>query len=108
MFRGSTKSFIQGYIPGIVLKIFLLVLPMILMEMSKIEGHVAVSDLEAKSAAKYHLFLLVNVFLGSIVTGTALQQLKEFLNKSPSEYVFTPSQFPWLNVLQGCINGCVW
>ncbi|KAK1420504.1 hypothetical protein QVD17_22155 [Tagetes erecta] len=83
--RGSTKSLIQGYIPGIVLKIFLLFLPMILMEMSKIEGHVAVSDLEAKSAAKYHLFLLVNVFLGSIVTGTALQQLKEFLNKSPSE-----------------------
>ncbi|XP_076940346.1 hyperosmolality-gated Ca2+ permeable channel 1.7-like [Bidens hawaiensis] len=83
--KGSTKSFIQGYLPGMVLKVFLLVLPMILMEMSKMEGYVAVSDLEARSAAKYYLFLLVNVFLGSIVTGTALQQLKAFLNKSASE-----------------------
>ncbi|KAF5811167.1 putative calcium-dependent channel, 7TM region phosphate [Helianthus annuus] len=83
--KGSTKSFIQGFLPGMVLKIFLLVLPMILMEMSKIEGYVALSDLEAKSAAKFYFFLLVNVFLGSIVTGTALQQLKEFLNKSASE-----------------------
>lgn len=89
MFRGPAKSFIQGYLPGIVLKIFLLILPMILMEMSKMEGHFAVSDLEARSAAKYYLFLLVNVFLGSIVTGTALEQLKEFLNKSATEYVFT-------------------
>ncbi|KAK9055792.1 hypothetical protein SSX86_026877 [Deinandra increscens subsp. villosa] len=83
--RGSLKALIQGFLPGIVLKIFLLVLPMILMEISKIEGHVAVSDLEARSAGKFHLFLLVNVFLGSIVAGTALQQLKEFLNKSASD-----------------------
>lgn len=72
-----------------VLKIFLLVLPMILMEMSKIEGYVAVSALEARSAGKYHLFLLVNVFFGSVVAGTALQQLKEFLKQPPSQYVFT-------------------
>ncbi|KAD5316737.1 hypothetical protein R6Q59_031899 [Mikania micrantha] len=83
--KGSVKSFIQGFLPGIVLKVFLLVLPMILMEMSKIEGYVAVSALEARSAGKYHLFLLVNVFLGSIITGTALQQLKEFLKQSASE-----------------------
>ncbi|KAJ0909974.1 putative calcium-dependent channel, 7TM region phosphate [Helianthus annuus] len=83
--KGSVKSFIQGFLPGIVLKIFLLVLPMILMEMSKIEGYVAFSALEARSAGKYHLFLLVNVFFGSIITGTALQQLKEFLKQSPSQ-----------------------
>lgn len=83
--KRSVKSFIQGFLPGIVLKIFLIVLPMILMEMSKIEGFIAVSDLEARSAGKFHLFLLVNVFLGSIITGTALQQLKKFLNQSPSE-----------------------
>ncbi|KAI3783107.1 hypothetical protein L2E82_13169 [Cichorium intybus] len=77
--KDSVKSVIQGFLPGIVLKIFLILLPMILMEMSKIEG------LTAVSAGKFHLFLLVNVFLGSIITGTALQQLKEFLNESPSQ-----------------------
>ncbi|KAI3514637.1 hypothetical protein L1887_13219 [Cichorium endivia] len=83
--KDSVKSVIQGFLPGIVLKIFLIVLPMILMEMSKIEGLTAVSALEARSAGKFHLFLLVNVFLGSIITGTALEQLKEFLNESPSQ-----------------------
>ncbi|XP_023765223.1 CSC1-like protein At4g02900 [Lactuca sativa] len=83
--KDSVKSVIQGFLPGIVLKIFLIVLPMILMEMSKIEGLTAVSALEARSAGKFHLFLLVNVFLGSIITGTALQQLKEFLDQSPSQ-----------------------
>ncbi|CAI9297220.1 unnamed protein product [Lactuca saligna] len=83
--KDSVKSVIQGFLPGIVLKIFLIVLPMILMEMSKIEGLTAISALEARSAGKFHLFLLVNVFLGSIITGTALQQLKEFLDQSPSQ-----------------------
>ncbi|KAD4584476.1 hypothetical protein E3N88_22093 [Mikania micrantha] len=82
---GSVKSVIQGYLPGIILKIFLILLPTIIMTMSKIEGFTALSALETHSAGKYHLFLLVNVFLGSIITGTALQQLKEFMNQSPTE-----------------------
>ncbi|KAJ0449907.1 putative calcium-dependent channel, 7TM region phosphate [Helianthus annuus] len=82
---GSVKSVIQGYLPGIILKIFLILLPTIIMTMSKIEGWTALSALETRSAGKYYLFLLVNVFLGSIITGTALQQLKEFMNQSPTE-----------------------
>ncbi|KAL8232839.1 hypothetical protein R6Q57_002617 [Mikania cordata] len=82
---GSVKSIIQGYLPGIILKIFLILLPTIIMTMSKIEGFTALSALETHSAGKYHLFLLVNVFLGSIITGTALQQLKEFMHQSPTE-----------------------
>ncbi|XP_024964106.1 CSC1-like protein At4g02900 [Cynara cardunculus var. scolymus] len=83
--KRSIKSVIQGFLPGIVLKLFLIILPMILMAMSKIEGFTALSALEARSAGKFHLFLLVNVFFGSIIAGTALEQLKEFLNQSPSE-----------------------
>lgn len=81
------KSFIQGFLPGIALKIFLILLPIILMTMSKIEGFTSLSSLEKRSAGKYYLFILVNVFLGSIVTGTALQQLNTFLNEPPTEYV---------------------
>ncbi|XP_057966644.1 CSC1-like protein At4g02900 isoform X2 [Malania oleifera] len=79
------KSFIQGFLPGIALKIFLIVLPTILMAMSKIEGFASLSSLERRSAGKYHLFILVNVFLGSIITGTAFQQLHNFVNQSPTE-----------------------
>lgn len=79
------KSFIQGYLPGIILKIFLLLIPIVIMIMSKIEGYTSFSSLERVSAGKYHLFILVNVFLVSIIAGTALEQLKSFLNQSPSE-----------------------
>lgn len=83
--RKVIKSFMQGFLPGLALKIFLMVLPKILMFMSKIEGHVALSVLERKTAAKYYYFMLVNVFLGSIATGTAFQQLHAFLHQSPTQ-----------------------
>ncbi|KAL7111886.1 hypothetical protein ACP275_05G117500 [Erythranthe tilingii] len=79
------KSFLQGFVPGLALKIFLFVLPSILMIMSKIEGHVCLSVLERRTAAKYYYFMLVNVFLGSIVTGTAFQQLHAFLHQSATQ-----------------------
>ncbi|KAK4418243.1 CSC1-like protein [Sesamum alatum] len=87
--KQKIKSIIQGFLPGIALKIFLALLPTILMMMSKIEGLRSLSSLDRRSAAKYHLFLLINVFLGSIVTGAAFQQLHKFLNQSPSEIPIT-------------------
>ncbi|KAL3849839.1 hypothetical protein ACJIZ3_011721 [Penstemon smallii] len=83
--KESVNSIIQGFLPGIVLKIFLAFLPTILMTMSKVEGHTSLSSLDRRSAGKYHLFLIVNVFFGSIITGAAFQQLQKFLNQSPSE-----------------------
>ncbi|KAI4341012.1 hypothetical protein MLD38_025789 [Melastoma candidum] len=79
------KSFIQGFLPGIALKVFLLFLPSILMLMSRFEGSVSVSALERRSATKYYLFQFINVFLGSIITGTAFQQLSNFLHQSANE-----------------------
>lgn len=84
-YRKFIKSFLQGFLPGLALKIFLYILPTVLMIMSKIEGHVAVSMLERRAAAKYYYFMLVNVFLGSIVTGTAFEQLDSFIHQSPTQ-----------------------
>ncbi|MCL7025521.1 hypothetical protein MKW94_001808 [Papaver nudicaule] len=82
---GVIKSFLQGFLPGLALKIFMYILPTVLMIMSKVEGHLAISVLERKAAAKYYYFMLVNVFLGSIVTGTAFEQLHAFLHQSPTQ-----------------------
>ncbi|XP_010518924.1 PREDICTED: CSC1-like protein At1g32090 [Tarenaya hassleriana] len=79
------KSFLQGFLPGLALKIFLWILPTLLLIMSKIEGYIALSTLERRAAAKYYYFMLVNVFLGSIIAGTAFQQLESFLKQSPTE-----------------------
>ncbi|BFG26087.1 hypothetical protein CerSpe_123610 [Prunus speciosa] len=79
------KSFIQGFLPGIALKIFLIFLPTILMIMSKFEGFNSISALERRSATRYYIFQFVNVFLGSIITGTAFQQLDKFIHQSANE-----------------------
>ncbi|KAA0034787.1 hypothetical protein IC582_025653 [Cucumis melo] len=79
------KSVIQGFLPGIALKIFLIFLPSILMLLSKFEGFISRSSLERRSASKYYIFLFVNVFLGSIITGTAFQQLNKFLHQSAND-----------------------
>ena len=84
--RKFFKSIIQGFLPGIALKIFLMFLPRILMQMSKFEGFVSTSSLERRAASRFYMFQFINVFLGSIVTGTAFQQLNRFLNQSANEY----------------------
>ncbi|KAJ7972830.1 calcium permeable stress-gated cation channel 1 [Quillaja saponaria] len=87
--KKAVKSLIQGFLPGLALKIFLVLLPNILMLMSKIEGYTSLSFLDRRSAAKYYLFILVNVFLGSIVTGTAFQQLQKFIDQPSTEFTKT-------------------
>ncbi|KAF8031458.1 hypothetical protein BT93_D0617 [Corymbia citriodora subsp. variegata] len=82
---GFIKSFIQGFLPGIALKLFLIFLPTILMIMSKFEGYISLSSLERRSATRYYLFNFVNVFLGSIIAGSAFQQLNSFIHQSPSD-----------------------
>ena len=72
------------------MKLFLIFLPTILMIMSKFEGFTSLSSLERRSATRYYLFNLVNVFLGSIIAGSALEQLNSFIKKSANEYVFLP------------------
>ncbi|XP_022759043.1 CSC1-like protein At3g21620 isoform X2 [Durio zibethinus] len=79
------KSLIQGFLPGIALKIFLLFLPTILMIMSKFEGFISLSALERRSASRYYFFQFINVFLGSIITGTAFQQLNSFIHQSTNQ-----------------------
>lgn len=79
------ESVVQGFLPGIALKIFLIILPTILMMMSKIEGFTSLSYLERRAAQKYYLFILVNVFFGSIITGAAFEQLQKFIKQSATD-----------------------
>ncbi|XP_019169582.1 PREDICTED: protein OSCA1 [Ipomoea nil] len=76
------KAFIQGFLPGLALKIFLIVLPSILMLMSKFEGFLSLSSLERRAASRYYIFNFVNVFFASIIAGAAFEQLNTFLHSS--------------------------
>ncbi|CAH2071562.1 unnamed protein product [Thlaspi arvense] len=79
------KSVIQGLLAGIALKLFLIFLPSILMTMSKFEGFTSLSFLERRSASRYYIFNLVNVFLANVLVGAAFEQLSSFLNQSANQ-----------------------
>ncbi|XP_058193772.1 calcium permeable stress-gated cation channel 1-like [Rhododendron vialii] len=79
------KSLIQGVLPGLALKLFLMFLPAILMLMSKFEGFISISSLERRSASRFYIFSFVNVFLGSIIAGTAFEQLNSFAKQSANQ-----------------------
>ncbi|KAJ7296905.1 hypothetical protein O6H91_Y092800 [Diphasiastrum complanatum] len=83
--RHFIKSFLQGFLPGLALKLFLHFLPVILMIMSKIEGHVCLSMLERVTAVKYYYFMVVNVFFASVLTGAAFEQLNAFFHQAASQ-----------------------
>ena len=82
VYRRFFASFVQGFLPGLILKACFWLLPIIIMIVSKFEGHLARSKLERRAAAKYFYFMVVNIFFGSILTGTAFQQLKTFVTSS--------------------------
>lgn len=80
--RGLVTSFVQGFLPGLILKLCFWLLPVIIMLITKLEGHLAISTIERRAAAKYYYFVVVNIFFGSILTGSAFQQLKTFVTSS--------------------------
>ncbi|BBN15907.1 hypothetical protein Mp_7g01840 [Marchantia polymorpha subsp. ruderalis] len=79
----AVKSFLQGFMAGLALRIFVALLPMILMFMSRFEGHLSRSALDRRAATKLYYFMVVNVFFGSVITGSLIEQLWAIIN-SPS------------------------
>lgn len=57
------KAFLEGWLPGAALSIFLMILPPILLWLSKTEGYVAHSEIDRAAAGKHFYFKIVTVFL---------------------------------------------
>jgi hypothetical protein len=73
---------IQGFLPGFILKLFTMVIPYLVTCFSAIEGHVSLSRLETTAATKFYYFVVINVFFGSILTGSAFSELQLFVGQS--------------------------
>jgi hypothetical protein len=70
------------------------------MSMSRFEGFISLSSLERRSASRFYLFNFVNVFLGSIIAGSAFEQLDSFIHQSANEYVLFPLLFSMFLAMQ--------
>ncbi|DBA75042.1 hypothetical protein WJX77_009599 [Trebouxia sp. C0004] len=75
------SSIITSVLPGIVLTIFLALLPTILSLLNKkVQKMVSETDVEFGVVRKYFIFQVITTFLGSLLVGSFLNQISEFLD----------------------------
>ncbi|KAK9704087.1 phosphate metabolism protein 7 [Basidiobolus ranarum] len=73
----SIVGIITGILPSVALAALMAILPMILRALIKFEGTVRHSDIEQSLMNKYFFFLVVNVFLVTLLTGPITGILKD-------------------------------
>lgn len=78
------NSFLTAMLPGLALKIFLAIVPIILTLMNKFSGCVSESAIDFGVVSKYFGFQVITVFLGSFIAGTFANQLQQFINNPAS------------------------
>jgi hypothetical protein len=75
------SALLTGIIPGLALRIFIIILPMILSAMLlKIKGVVSESELDRNLVSGMYVFEFITVFLTSFIAGTFANQFQEILD----------------------------
>ncbi|PHT29582.1 CSC1-like protein [Capsicum baccatum] len=70
---------ITGYLPSLVLQLFLYVVPSIMIMLSSIQGYIAMSEIEKSACIKVLWFTIWNIFFANVLSGSALYRVKIFL-----------------------------
>ncbi|EXC20026.1 Uncharacterized membrane protein [Morus notabilis] len=70
---------ITGYLPNLILLLFLKSVPPIMEFLSSIQGYISHSDIEKSACDKVLWFTIWNIFFATIFSGSALSQLDVFL-----------------------------
>lgn len=84
--KSAIETVLEAFLPQLALIVFLVLLPMFLMFLSKAEGIVSQSHAVRASSGKYFYFIVFNVFLGVTVGGTLFSSLKT-IEKDPNQII---------------------
>ncbi|KAI8112616.1 hypothetical protein M9434_003937 [Picochlorum sp. BPE23] len=74
------SSLLTGILPGLALRIFLILLPKILTSMLKMAGVVAGSQLDLGLVSYMYIFQFVTVFIGSFISGIFANQFEQLID----------------------------
>ena len=80
------SSVITAILPGLVLAIFIALLPPIITAMNKFAGMISTSQVDLGLMTRFFIFQCVTVFFGSFIAGSAANQFNELIN-DPSNIV---------------------
>ncbi|CAM8936437.1 unnamed protein product [Rhodiola kirilowii] len=74
------SSVITGYLPSLILQLFLKAVPPIMEFLSSIQGYIAHSEIIKSACNKVLWFTIWNVFFATVFSGSALYQISIFLD----------------------------
>ncbi|KAF3444800.1 hypothetical protein FNV43_RR14493 [Rhamnella rubrinervis] len=77
---------ITGYLPSLILQLFLSLVPPIMIMLSSVQGYISFSQIEKSACTKVLWFTVWNIFFANVLSGSALYQVNVFLEpkKIPS------------------------
>lgn len=78
------SQIITGYLPSVILQLFLYAIPPIMMLFSAIQGSVSYSGKKKSACAKMLYFTVWNVFFVNVLSGTVINQLNNIIS-SPKD-----------------------
>ncbi|XP_019195156.1 PREDICTED: CSC1-like protein HYP1 [Ipomoea nil] len=70
---------ITGYLPSLILQMFLSLVPPIMMIFSSIQGYIALSQIGRSACFKVLWFTIWNIFFANVLSGSVLYRVKIFL-----------------------------
>ncbi|XP_050277280.1 CSC1-like protein At1g69450 isoform X2 [Quercus robur] len=71
---------VTGYLPSLILQLFLKIVPPIMELLSSIQGYVSHSDIEKSACNKVLWFTIWNIFFATVFSGSVLYQLSLILD----------------------------
>lgn len=74
----AVSSFVQGYLPALLLAVILYICPSIFFFLSRFEGHPSVSHQERKASSKMFSLLAGNIFLAAVLSGSLITISESF------------------------------
>nr|KYP64693.1 putative membrane protein C2G11.09 [Cajanus cajan] len=75
---------ITGYLPILILQMFLFFVPPIMIMLSSLQGYISWSQIQKSACCKVLWFSIWNIFLANVLSGSALYRLNIFLE--PKEF----------------------
>jgi len=82
--RAVVSQVITGYLPILILQMFLSVVPPIMIMLSSLQGYISWSQIQKSACTKVLWFTIWNIFFANVLSGSAFYRLTIFLE--PKEF----------------------
>ena len=77
--RSVVSQVITGYLPSLILQLFLSYVPPTMIMLSSLQGYISWSQIQKSACTKVLLFTIWNIFFANVLSGSALYRVNIFL-----------------------------